>query len=310
MLEERSSKLEEQTSQTAGRWRQTAGKALFQHLQQQASAGGGKDAARAQPSPNATGSSGSSSDGNGDDDVGAHKPGDPEAAVCSPFACVQQPAPGGDAHAHAHAGVGFADSPLSSPRARPPVAVRLPRSQQSLRRFASAGLVREGLSVATSSWLAMKLVWPYMAAVAIAFFVPNFIFPMCLSSRVGQWPALGTWYTLLLVLVYEAGTLLGSTLPHVKPRYPRTTVLSAACGMFVFIPAYVLGLLLNGGPGVFISLTFVMLATTNYIAALVFCLAPHGLTVHDTELVETLLVLVLTLGYILGLFLSWLWNTF
>ena len=41
---------------------------------------------------------------------------------------------------------------------------------------------------------------------------------------------------------------------------------------------------------------------------MVFVLAPHGLLSSDAELVEVLLVLVLTVGYILGLFVSWLWK--
>lgn len=74
-----------------------------------------------------------------------------------------------------------------------------------------------------------------------------------------QWPEAGSWYTLILVLAYEAGTLLGSVLPIWRPRYPRTTVLAASLAMLAFVPAYVAALLLRGGPGAFISLTFVMM---------------------------------------------------
>lgn len=57
-------------------------------------------------------------------------------------------------------------------------------------------------------------------------------------------------------------------------------------------------------------LFLLLLCTTlnSYIAVMVFCLAPHGLLSSDCEVVEILVVLALTLGDMMGLFLSWLWT--
>lgn len=70
---------------------------------------------------------------------------------------------------------------------------------------------------------------------------------------------LGMWYVQVIVLANQIGGFIGSALlPIPKLNYPRTTLLVAACGMFAFVPAYVLALKLHGAPPAFIPLSFLM----------------------------------------------------
>jgi hypothetical protein len=65
---------------------------------------------------------------------------------------------------------------------------QLPRSRRSLELFASSpgGLQREGMQLHTSTWLAVRLVWPFAAAAFIPPLVTAAILPLILSPQVRQ----------------------------------------------------------------------------------------------------------------------------
>jgi hypothetical protein len=65
--------------------------------------------------------------------------------------------------------------------------ITLPKSLLSLRRFQQqGGIVREGLPLTTSAWLACRLIYPYMICALIQSVVGASIVPLILSPQVGE----------------------------------------------------------------------------------------------------------------------------
>jgi hypothetical protein len=65
--------------------------------------------------------------------------------------------------------------------------ITLPKSLLSLRKFQQeGGIVREGLPLTTSAWLACRLIYPYMICALIQSVVGASIVPLVLSPQVGE----------------------------------------------------------------------------------------------------------------------------
>jgi hypothetical protein len=73
-----------------------------------------------------------------------------------------------------------------------------------------------------------------------------------------QWPAVGSWYPLLLQLADGVGDLSGKLLPVWSPRRPHATITVIGCSRTVFIPVFILGLLFSAGPAFFFVFTFLV----------------------------------------------------
>jgi hypothetical protein len=74
-----------------------------------------------------------------------------------------------------------------------------------------------------------------------------------------QSPALGSWYSLLLVTTYGVGDLLGKLLPIWRPRRPQATIMTVACIRLVaFFLVFVVALLLHAPPAVYFVAVFLL----------------------------------------------------
>jgi len=74
-----------------------------------------------------------------------------------------------------------------------------------------------------------------------------------------QYPALGSWYTLLLVTTYGMGDLIGKLLPVWTPRRPQATAMVlSVLRLAVFFTAFCLALVFKAGPGFFFPAVFLL----------------------------------------------------
>uniref|UniRef100_A0A383VCW2 Uncharacterized protein n=1 Tax=Tetradesmus obliquus TaxID=3088 RepID=A0A383VCW2_TETOB len=170
-------------------------------------------------------------------------------------------------------------------------------------------LVAEGRSLASSCCAALRRMHCYVAAMAISFFVPCFIFPAMLSPEAGSWRAVGSWWTIMLVGAFQAGAVAGSALPLYSIQHPQRFISLLAWGQWAVVPATLAALALHGGPLALLGITFGSMVYGYHVASLVFWLACEGLgSAADVELVQGLLVLTLTAARLAGLLLSWLWG--
>jgi hypothetical protein len=76
-----------------------------------------------------------------------------------------------------------------------------------------------------------------------------------------QWPAVGSWYPLLLQLTHGIGDLTGKLLPVWCPRHLHATTAAIGLTRLLFVPVFVLGLAFGAGPAFFLVFTFLVAVT-------------------------------------------------
>jgi hypothetical protein len=86
----------------------------------------------------------------------------------------------------------------------------------------------------------------------------NLLLLLLLTRSCLQWPLVGSWYPLLLQLADGVGDLCGKLLPVWSPRHPHATITAIGCSRLLFIPVFILGLLLAAGPAFFFVFTFLV----------------------------------------------------
>ncbi|WIA18558.1 hypothetical protein OEZ85_010001 [Tetradesmus obliquus] len=182
--------------------------------------------------------------------------------------------------------------------------------RQSTLLFLGAAAALLAACTAAASWLPKEAPGKAAAAaVSVGFFVPCFIFPAMLSPEAGSWPAVGSWWTIMLVGAFQAGAVAGSALPLYSIQHPQRFISLLAWGQWAVVPATLAALALHGGPLALLGITFGSMVYGYHVASLVFWLACEGLgSAADVELVQGLLVLTLTAARLAGLLLSWLWG--
>ncbi|PKA52407.1 Equilibrative nucleotide transporter 3 [Apostasia shenzhenica] len=133
------------------------------------------------------------------------------------------------------------------------------------------------------------------------------IFPGFLSEDTGS-HGLGSWYSLVLIAMYNVLDLIGRYTPLIKSLFieSRKGLLISILSRFLFIPAFYFTAK-YGGQGWMIMLTSLLGLTNGHLTVCVLIAAPRGYKGPEANALGNLLVLFLLGGIFSGVALDWLW---
>ncbi|GBF92148.1 equilibrative nucleoside transporter [Raphidocelis subcapitata] len=148
--------------------------------------------------------------------------------------------------------------------------------------------------------------WQAITAMFFIYVVTLAIFPGFLAEDVKN-AQLGSWYPVILFLVFNIGDLVGKLAPHFKLAPSQTVLLICSCSRVVFFPAFFCGAKF-GAPAYVIAIITLLLGLSNgYLTALLFARAAAGLTAIEGDLAANFMVVGLVGGLNAGAYLGWLW---
>ncbi|PKU62925.1 equilibrative nucleotide transporter 3 [Dendrobium catenatum] len=133
------------------------------------------------------------------------------------------------------------------------------------------------------------------------------IFPGFLSEDTGV-HQLGSWYSLVLIAMYNVLDLIGRFTPLIKQICieSRKGLMIAIISRFLFVPAFYFTAK-YGGQGWMILLTSLLGLTNGHLTVCVLTAAPKGYKGPEANALGNLLVLFLLGGLFSGVALDWLW---
>ncbi|CAL5412125.1 unnamed protein product [Camellia sinensis] len=134
------------------------------------------------------------------------------------------------------------------------------------------------------------------------------IFPGFLFENTKSHHLLGSWYTLVLVAMYNVWDLISRYIPLVErlKLKSRKGLLFATMSRVLFIPAFYFTAK-YGGQGWMIMLISFLGLTNGYLTVCVLTEAPKGYKGPEQNALGNLLVLCLLGGIFAGVSLDWLW---
>ncbi|KAL3509536.1 hypothetical protein ACH5RR_028937 [Cinchona calisaya] len=133
------------------------------------------------------------------------------------------------------------------------------------------------------------------------------IFPGFLSEDTGS-HSLGSWYTLVLIAMYNVWDLIGRYIPLWKfiKLESRRGLMIAVLSRFLLIPAFYFTAK-YGDQGWMIMLTSFLGLSNGYLTVCVLTSAPKGYKGPEQNALGNILVLFLVGGIFAGVTLDWLW---
>ncbi|GAV83284.1 Nucleoside_tran domain-containing protein [Cephalotus follicularis] len=133
------------------------------------------------------------------------------------------------------------------------------------------------------------------------------IFPGFLYEDTGK-HSLGSWYSLVLVAMYNSWDLIGRYIPLIKviKLESRKGLTIAILSRFLFVPAFYFTAK-YGDQGWMIALTSILGLSNGYLTVCVFTSAPKGYKGPEQNALGNVLVLFLLGGIFSGSILDWLW---
>ncbi|KAF9624349.1 hypothetical protein IFM89_010375 [Coptis chinensis] len=154
-----------------------------------------------------------------------------------------------------------------------------------------------------------KILWPAMG-IFIIYVVTLSIFPGYISENVES-KALGDWYPILLITLYNFTDLLGKSFTAVYVPKSSTIASSSCIARLLFYPLFTACL---HGPRWLRSteypvafLTGLLGLTNGYLTSALMILAPKLVPVSEAETAGIVMVLSLGIGLVGGSVLGWLW---
>lgn len=147
--------------------------------------------------------------------------------------------------------------------------------------------------------------WDYVLDLYLIYVLTLSIFPGFLSEDTGN-HALGSWYALVLISMYNVMDLTGRYIPHRIYIKSRKGIMIATLSRFLFVPAFYFTAK-YGAQGWMIMLTSLLGITNGYLTVCVLTKAPKGYKGPEANALGNLLVMFLLGGIFSGCALDWLW---
>ncbi|XP_071722024.1 equilibrative nucleotide transporter 3-like [Rutidosis leptorrhynchoides] len=147
----------------------------------------------------------------------------------------------------------------------------------------------------------------YIADIFLIYLLTLSIFPGFLFEYTGK-HSLRTWYSLVLVAMFNVWDLIGRYTPVLKPLNieSRKGLIIAVLSRFLFIPAFYFTAK-YGKQGWMIMLTSLLGLSNGHLTVCVMTCAPKGYKGPEQNALGNLLVLFLQGGLSAGVTLDWLW---
>eukprot|EP00898_Chlorokybus_atmophyticus_P006944 jgi/Chlat1/7250/Chrsp58S06893 len=166
-------------------------------------------------------------------------------------------------------------------------------------------------SAPTSHLGVLRNIWEYGTMVALIYMITLSIFPGFLAEDVSS-QALGDWYSVLLILVFNAFDLVGKMMPCSQRLVieNRAVLWVMTLSRLLFVPAF---LSCTRGPmwmrteTPILLLTGALGLTSGYTSSLCMMEGPKRVPPHDSEVAGTAMVLFLIVGLTIGAACGWLW---
>ena len=157
-----------------------------------------------------------------------------------------------------------------------------------------------------------KKIWIYPISMVLLYATTLFIYPGVLAYDVSS-ERMGSWYAILLMLIYNVGDMLGKLLTGFVLFGPKWFILSGTLVRgAAFIPAFYFLAHFNpqgsGAEALAFLMTLAFGMSNGYLTSAAFATAPRGLKRAEAELTGLIMVLGLLTGLCAGAFSSWLWE--
>ncbi|KAK8947022.1 Equilibrative nucleotide transporter 3 [Platanthera zijinensis] len=147
--------------------------------------------------------------------------------------------------------------------------------------------------------------WDYVLDLYLIYVLTLSIFPGFLSEDTGN-HALGSWYALVLISMYNVMDLIGRYIPRRIYIESRKGLMIVIMSRFLFVPAFYFTAK-YGAQGWMIMLTSLLGITNGYLTVCVLTIAPKGYKGPEANALGNLLVMFLLGGIFSGVALDWLW---
>ncbi|WIA13866.1 hypothetical protein OEZ85_002438 [Tetradesmus obliquus] len=159
-----------------------------------------------------------------------------------------------------------------------------------------------GRSVAAVTASILRDSWAFCLGILLSYLGQFLVLPAILGFV--AWPAVGSWYPLLLQVTQGLGDLAGKLLPVWEPNRPQATMAGIATARMALVPAIVLGLAFDAGPGFFFPMVFALLVSAWYETSIFAMACSEGGHPDDVYVVESLLAFMIQAGSLSGALLS------
>uniref|UniRef100_A0A383W6Q7 Uncharacterized protein n=1 Tax=Tetradesmus obliquus TaxID=3088 RepID=A0A383W6Q7_TETOB len=159
-----------------------------------------------------------------------------------------------------------------------------------------------GRSVAAVTAAILRDSWAFCLGILLSYLGQFLVLPAILGFV--AWPAVGSWYPLLLQVTQGLGDLVGKLLPVWEPNRPQATMAGIAIARMALVPAIVLGLYFYAGPGFFFPMVFALLVSAWYETSIFAMACSDGGHPDDVYVVESLLAFMIQAGSLSGALLS------
>ncbi|KIY97259.1 Equilibrative nucleoside transporter 4 [Monoraphidium neglectum] len=155
-------------------------------------------------------------------------------------------------------------------------------------------------------WELWRVRWRMITAMFMIYVITLCIFPGFLAEDVKNLQ-LGSWYPVILFLVFNVGDMVGKLLPHFRLAPGQTACLLLSLSRIVFIPAFYCAARFGAPAAVMAILTLLLGLSNGFLTALFFKLSPIGLRAIVAEGTAEFMVIGLVAGLNVGCYLGWLW---
>jgi len=155
----------------------------------------------------------------------------------------------------------------------------------------------------------LRHIWACAVAVAGIYVVTLAIFPGAVTEDVHS-EALGSWYPILLITLFNVGDVLGKATPgqsFLLPVPADKALLLCVAARLLFIPLFAMCTAWHASPLVVSTFTLMLGVSNGYCTAAAFMRAPKLLPASEQEAGGIIMVVALLVGLTLGACAGWLW---
>ena len=173
-------------------------------------------------------------------------------------------------------------------------------------------------ATASGVWSILRDTWPHAYSVAVIYAVTLSIFPGFLAEDVSS-DALGDWYPVVLITVFNLSDVVGKMSPGWFPRLASSDLLNPkllvalSTARILFVPAFLLVTrrhgprVLYGNEAPCVMLTLALGLTNGLYSSAAMMSGPKAVAPHQSETCGTVMVFFLLLGLAVGALCGWLW---
>eukprot|EP01025_Chloroclados_australasicus_P061182 TRINITY_DN799_c0_g3_i6.p1 TRINITY_DN799_c0_g3~~TRINITY_DN799_c0_g3_i6.p1 ORF type:complete len:435 (+),score=37.55 TRINITY_DN799_c0_g3_i6:132-1436(+) len=156
----------------------------------------------------------------------------------------------------------------------------------------------------------LRKIWREALTNVLIYVITLSIFPGFLTEDIES-KALGSWYPVLLIFVFNIADFIGKSLPPMGLLKKSWTILISCILRVLFVPLFAMGAYVKLVDYGFFLLTFMLGVSNGFLTDLAMMSAPlHIKQPALQEIAGNIMVFALVTGLLIGAILGWVWLLF